>query len=92
VHGSAPGIAGKDIADPIGAIGSVAMLLRHGLGLTVAADAVTLAIRTAIAEGARTADIAAPGAPVLGTRAMGELVAALVRLPEGRPSSTGSRK
>ena len=57
VHGSAPGIAGRDIANPIGAIASAAMLLRHALGAPVEADAVEQAIGSALAAGHRTADL-----------------------------------
>jgi 3-isopropylmalate dehydrogenase len=57
VHGSAPDIAGKDVANPIGAIGSAAMLLRHALGLEREASAVEAAIADALAAGARTADL-----------------------------------
>src|SRR3989454_861782 len=78
IHGSAPGIAGQGVANPIGAIASVAMLLRHGLGLAQPADAVEAAVRAALAGGARTKDIAAPGEPVLGTRAMGDRIVALL--------------
>jgi 3-isopropylmalate dehydrogenase len=84
VHGSAPDIAGKGIANPIGAIASAAMLLRHGLGLGEAADLVERAISETLAAGARTADIAAPGEPVRSTREMGEQVAGLVL--SGRPA------
>jgi 3-isopropylmalate dehydrogenase len=78
VHGSAPGLAGRDVANPIGAIASVALLLRHGLGLPAAADAVDDAIATALSAGARTEDLAGPGEAVLGTREMGALIADLV--------------
>src|SRR2546422_10483957 len=54
------------------------MLLRHGLGLAQPADAVEAAVRAALAGGARTKDIAAPGEPVLGTRAMGDRIVDLV--------------
>jgi 3-isopropylmalate dehydrogenase len=82
IHGSAPDIAGRDVANPIGAIASVALLLRHGLGLTQAAEAVEAGIKEALASGARTRDIADPGAAALGTRAMGERIAAGVRKTE----------
>ncbi|HEX4627389.1 MAG TPA: 3-isopropylmalate dehydrogenase, partial [Gemmatimonadales bacterium] len=78
IHGSAPDIAGTGVANPIGAIASVALLLRHGLSLTAAADAVDAGVRDAIATGARTRDLAEPGVPALGTRAMGERIAAAV--------------
>lgn len=58
VHGSAPDIAGKDLANPIGAIGSAAMLLRHSLTLEIEADAVERAIEQALRDGCRTADLA----------------------------------
>ena len=78
VHGSAPDIAGKGVANPIGAIASAAMLLRHGLDLPEAAVAVEHAIFAVLEAGARTPDIARPGEPTLGTRELGERVAALV--------------
>jgi 3-isopropylmalate dehydrogenase len=74
IHGSAPDIAGKDIANPCGAIASAAMLLRHSLGLEAEADAVEAAIRAAIRGGARTADIAPPGGETVSTTAMTELI------------------
>ena len=61
VHGSAPTIAGRDIANPIGAIASAAMLLRHALGAEPAADAVEWAIGDTLAAGHRTADLVADG-------------------------------
>jgi len=78
VHGSAPDIAGKGIANPIGAIASAALLLRHGLGLADAASAVEQALSAVLAAGARTPDIARPGEPTVGTRELGEEVARLV--------------
>ena len=70
IHGSAPDIAGKGIANPCGMIASCAMLLRHSLELTEEATALENAIETAINNGARTADLAADDGPVLGTEAM----------------------
>ncbi|PYO71162.1 MAG: 3-isopropylmalate dehydrogenase [Gemmatimonadetes bacterium] len=61
VHGSAPSLAGKDVANPIGAIATVALLLRHGLKLADAADAVDGAIAAALDAGARTQDLVRPG-------------------------------
>jgi 3-isopropylmalate dehydrogenase len=81
VHGSAPDIAGKGIANPIGTIMSVAMLLRHSLGLNAEAEAVEKAVSGAIADGARTPDIATPGAKVLSTREVSDAI--LSRLPKG---------
>ena len=79
VHGSAPDLAGRDAANPIGAIATVALLLRHALGLGEPAAAVERAIALAIEEGARTRDIAAPGEQVMGTQQMGARITQLVR-------------
>lgn len=76
IHGSAPDIADKGIANPLGTILSVALLLRHSLGLETEALAVEAAVTQAIDGGARTADIAEKGRPVLGTRQMGDAVLA----------------
>jgi 3-isopropylmalate dehydrogenase len=70
VHGSAPDIAGRDVANPIGALASVSMLLGHALGLTAEAGAVERAIEAALADGQRTADLVAGGGPAVGTAAM----------------------
>jgi 3-isopropylmalate dehydrogenase len=78
VHGSAPDIAGRGVANPMGAIASAAMLLRYGLGLPDAAATVEEAIGAVLAAGARTADIAPSGTPTLGTREIGEEIARLV--------------
>jgi len=78
IHGSAPDIAGKGVANPIGAIASAAMLLRYGLQLPEAADAVDQAIRAVLSAGARTRDLAAAGEPVLSTSEMGSRIADLV--------------
>ena len=75
IHGSAPGIAGQGIANPLGAIASGAMLLRHGLGLLEPAAAIDRAIHAVLAEGYRTRDIAGSGDRPIGTREMGERVA-----------------
>ncbi len=73
IHGSAPDIAGKGLANPCAMIASTAMMLRHSLGLDSEADAIETALQRAIADGARTADIAA-GGPALSTRAMSDAV------------------
>ncbi|HEY7480710.1 MAG TPA: 3-isopropylmalate dehydrogenase [Gemmatimonadales bacterium] len=78
VHGSAPDIAGRGVANPIGAIASAAMLLRYGLRLPEAAAAVDQAIAAVLAAGARTEDIARPGEPPIGTREIGDEIARLV--------------
>lgn len=73
IHGSAPDIAGQGIANPVGTIASVALLLRHSLGLDAEAAALEQAISTALEAGARTADIAGDG-PALSTQAMSDAV------------------
>lgn len=75
IHGSAPDIAGQDIANPIGTILSAAMLLRYSLNLAQEADAVEAAVAAVLEEGWRTADICAPGAEPVGCMKMGELIA-----------------
>jgi 3-isopropylmalate dehydrogenase len=66
IHGSAPDIAGKGIANPLGTILSAAMLLRHSLGLDAEAEAIERAVHEAIVQGARSADLGGK----LGTKAM----------------------
>jgi len=77
IHGSAPDLEGKGIANPIGTILSAAMLLRSSLGLPREADAVEQAVARAISDGCRTADLDMPRA--LSTREMGEAVRARIR-------------
>src|SRR5258708_5667580 len=74
VHGSAPDIAGKGIANPLGSILSVAMMLRMTLNRPDEADLLGKAVDAALAAGARTADIAEPGATRLSTAQMGDAV------------------
>jgi 3-isopropylmalate dehydrogenase len=76
IHGSAPDIAGRGIANPVGTILSVAMLLRHSLELTKEADALESAVSQALESGARTPDIVTPGQRALTTRQMGDAVLA----------------
>ena len=76
IHGSAPDIAGRGIANPCGAITSAALLLRHSLGLETEAVAVEAAVEAAIAGGARTADIATPADTVISTD---EMTAEIIR-------------
>ena len=78
VHGSAPDIAGRGVANPIGAIASAAMLLRHGLGLIEAAETVEHAIDAVLEAGARTPDLATKGERALGTEEIGSEIARLV--------------
>ena len=74
VHGTAPDIAGKGIANPIAAILSAAMLLRYSLSMAADADRVERAVHRVLGQGHRTGDIAQPGEKVLGTREMADVV------------------
>ncbi len=76
IHGSAPDIAGRGIANPVGTILSAALLLRHSLDLEAEARAIETAVHQAIAHGARTADFAETDAKVLNTAQMGDAVLA----------------
>jgi 3-isopropylmalate dehydrogenase len=80
IHGSAPKYAGLNRANPIGTILSVALLLRHSLGLEIEATAIERAVEQALDDGCRTADIAPAGAAFIGTREMGDCVAARLKL------------
>jgi 3-isopropylmalate dehydrogenase len=79
VHGSAPDIAGKDIANPLAAILSAAMLLRHSFGRGEDAGRIERAVRSVLAAGYRTADIFQPELEKVGTAAMGSAVLAALR-------------
>ncbi len=74
IHGSAPDIAGKGIANPLATILSVALLLRHSLGLDVEARAIEAAVARALDDGIVTGDIAAPGERVCTTTEVGAAV------------------
>ncbi len=74
IHGSAPDIAGKGIANPLATILSVAMMLRSSLGMEEAAAKVESAVTQVLDAGHRTADLAGPGGKSVGTIEMGELV------------------
>ena len=79
IHGSAPDIAGKGIANPLATILSAAMMLRHTFGLAAEADAVERAVGEVLESGLRTADIAGPGRDAVSTAAMGEAVLSRIR-------------
>ena len=72
VHGSAPDIAGKGVANPLACVLSFAMMLRYSFDMPDEADLVENAVRDTLAAGTRTADIAKPGAAPVTTRAMGD--------------------
>lgn len=74
IHGSAPDIAGQDKANPLAAILSAALLLRHSLGRDDAARAIEAAVAKVLSQGLRTSDIAQPGCSVIGCEAMGTAI------------------
>ena len=74
-HGSAPDIAGKDMANPIATILSAAMLLRYSFDMDRKADAVEKAVQAVLTEGYRTGDIMSEGCTRVGTCKMGDLIA-----------------
>jgi 3-isopropylmalate dehydrogenase len=74
-HGSAPDIAGKDMANPIATILSAAMLLRYSFDLDREADAIENAVQAVLTEGYRTGDIMSEGCVRVGTCKMGDLIA-----------------
>ena len=78
-HGSAPDIAGKDIANPVATILSAAMLLRYSFDLDKEADAIEAAVQSALTDGYRTGDIMSQGCTRVGTTAMGDLIAERIR-------------
>lgn len=88
VHGSAPDIAGKGIANPLGAILSAAMMLRHSFGLEHEASAVESAVSHLLAEGYRSRDLAKAGESALSTSAMSTRVAESIRVHVGEKAVT----
>ncbi|WP_461249141.1 isocitrate/isopropylmalate family dehydrogenase, partial [Treponema sp. R6D11] len=86
IHGSAPDIAGKDLANPLATILSAAMMLRYSFGLEKEAQAIETAVNNVLDQGLRTGDIASRsiaassgaasggGEKIVGTKAMGEAV------------------
>ncbi|NBV88992.1 MAG: 3-isopropylmalate dehydrogenase [Betaproteobacteria bacterium] len=76
IHGSAPDIAGKDLANPLATILSAAMMLRYSFGLPDSANAVEAAVQRVLAQGYATGDIQRDGCIRVGTRAMGDAVLA----------------
>ncbi len=82
IHGSAPDIAGQDRANPLATILSLGMMFRYTFGLADVADRIDGAVRSVLARGMRTADIALPGERAVGTRAMGDAVVAALRRGE----------
>lgn len=78
IHGSAPDIAGKNIANPMATILSVGMMLRYTFGLAKEADAIEAAVRTVLRQGHRTADLVSNGIQSMGTEEAGDRIAAAI--------------
>ena len=78
-HGSAPDIAGMDVANPIATILSAAMMLRYSFDLDQEASAIEKAVQQVLTEGYRTADIYSPGCEKVGCSRMGDLIAERIR-------------
>jgi 3-isopropylmalate dehydrogenase len=76
IHGSAPDIAGQDVANPLATILSAGMMLRYSLDQEHAAGRIEAAVRKVLARGMRTVDIHSPGMTKVGTNAMGDAVVA----------------
>jgi 3-isopropylmalate dehydrogenase len=79
IHGSAPDIAGKNVANPLATLLSVAMMFRYTFDRAELAGRIEGAVRRVLAAGKRTADIARPGERAIGTREMGDAVIAAMR-------------
>ena len=76
IHGSAPDIAGKGVANPLATILSAAMMLRYSLEQAAAADRIEAAVKKVLVQGLRTPDIFQAGTRKVGTREMGDAVLA----------------
>jgi 3-isopropylmalate dehydrogenase len=76
IHGSAPDIAGRDLANPLATILSLSMMFRHTFARVDLALRIEAAVRRVLASGLRTGDIALPGEKTIGTKAMGDAVVA----------------
>jgi len=87
VHGSAPDIAGKALANPLGAILTVALLLRHSFHLETEAACVERAVSVVLSQGARTADLAGKGQAAISTAEMGNRVVETVRASQRAQAS-----
>ncbi len=83
IHGSAPDIAGKGVANPLATILSVAMLLRYSLDRAELAERIEAAVGKVLDQGLRTADIMSAGMQQVGTAEMGDAVLAALRFEQG---------
>jgi 3-isopropylmalate dehydrogenase len=79
IHGSAPDIAGQNIANPLATILSVAMMLRYSLNETAMADRIEIAVESVLDNGLRTADIYSDGMQKVSTSEMGDAVVAALQ-------------
>jgi 3-isopropylmalate dehydrogenase len=79
VHGSAPDLAGRGIANPLATFLSAAMMLRHGLDRPDDARSIEVAVDSVLGRGLRTADLAAPGEESVGTEAITQAVVSELR-------------
>jgi 3-isopropylmalate dehydrogenase len=91
VHGSAPDIAGKGIANPLGAILSVALMLRHSFQLEREAGCVEGAVSAVLSEGARTADLAGKSHAAISTTEMGRRVVEALKAMTNQTSHSVDR-
>lgn len=89
VHGSAPDIAGRGIANPLGAILSVAMMLRHSFQLNAEAACIEAAVEAVLSAGNRTRDLAKPGQPAITTKDMGNKVSEQISYVRTETCSAG---
>ncbi len=78
IHGSAPDIAGKDLANPVGTILSAAMMLKYSFGLTKESEAIEAAVNSVLEQGLRTGDMMSEGCTLVGCRAMGDAICAAI--------------
>jgi len=78
IHGSAPDIAGKDIANPLATILSISMMLRYSLNQAILADKINTAVNVVLDQGYRTQDISVEGDTIVGTEEMGDLIVAAI--------------
>jgi len=78
IHGSAPDIAGKDIANPLATILSVSMMLRYSLNQATLAEKINAAVNVVLDQGYRTKDISSEGDTIVGTEEMGDLIVAAI--------------
>jgi 3-isopropylmalate dehydrogenase len=87
VHGTAPDLAGRNLANPLAAILSAALMLRLSFAMETPAARIEAAVRSVLAQGLRTGDIFQPGCQRVGTREMGDAVVAALHAGAIRPKT-----